>query len=138
MKSRSEAERRGTEGNTTNVLTMNFRRKSDTSGIDTGDIPNDIAHPASKHYPEAELQAGDDPLSDLLHEFDDLVLKEDDSEDIVENRDEYIFHHQKSWDYQVKYNDDLCFMADTVLDQIKRLKEDSKRLKYYLDEMNLE
>lgn len=148
MKSRTEAERRSAEDNTTNVLTMNFRRKSDSTksdsfnpdlGVDdNNDIPHDIAHPASKHFPEAELQLGDDPLSDLLHEFDDLVHNDDNGADAINNQDEFIFHHQKSWDYQVKYDDDLRFMADTVLDQIKRLKEDSKRLKYYLDEMDLD
>lgn len=73
------------------------------------------------------------PLTnELLHEFDDLVDEE------IPEEDTFIFHHQKPWDYQVQYDDDARQMADTIIDQIKRLKEDSKRLKYYLDELNLD
>lgn len=111
-------------GRDDNVISLSFKKDYDPNAI-----PHDIAHPASKHFIE------DDPLNDLLTEFDDLV---DEEEDIIEEEDTFIFHHQKPWDYQVQFDDDVRSMADTILDQIKRLKEDSKRLKYYLDEMNLD
>jgi hypothetical protein len=104
-----------------NVLSLKVRQEYNPDLV-----PHDIAHPASRHY---ALEV-DDPLSELLNEFNELV------DDPVE--EDYIFHHQKPWDYQVNLQDDLRLMADTVLGQIKRLKEDAKRLKYYLDEMNLD
>lgn len=116
MKQTSEAERDD------NVIKLSFKQENDPNSI-----PHEIAHPASKHFTE------DDPLEDLLHEFDDLV-----DDDLLEDEEEFIFHHQKPWDYQVSYDEDLRSMADTVLDQIKRLKEDAKRLKYYLDEMSID
>ena len=118
MKQTSEAERDD------NVIKLSFKQDYDPDAI-----PHEVAHPASKHFIE------DDPLNDLLTEFDDLI---DDEDDFEQEEEEFIFHHQKPWDYQVKYDDDLRLMADTVMDQIKRLKEDAKRLKYYLDEMNLD
>jgi hypothetical protein len=129
MKNVSEVERRS------NVIPLSFsdRRTKQIEGI-SNDIPNDIAHPASKRYPI------DDPLDELLNEFNHLV-----DEDLINELDEYsaekedfIFHHQQNWDYQVEVEDDMRFMADTILTQIKRLKEDSKRLKYYLNEMNID
>ena len=115
MKQTSDAERED------NVIKLSFKQNYDPNAI-----AHDIAHPASKHFID------DDPLNDLLTEFDHLIEDEDEFEE------EFIFHHQKPWDYQVRFDDDLRTMADSVLDQIKRLKEDAKRLKYYLDEMNLD
>ena len=129
MKNVSEVERRS------NVIPLSFsdRRAKQIESMST-DIPNDIAHPASKRYPI------DDPLDELLNEFNHLV-----DEDLINELDEYstekedfIFHHQQNWDYQVEVEDDMRLMADTVLTQIKRLKEDSKRIKYYLNEMNID
>lgn len=118
MKQTSEVERDD------NVIKLSFKQQK----YDPNVIPHEVAHPASKHFND------DDPLNDLLTEFDDLI----DDDDFIDKEEEFIFHHQKPWDYQVQFDDDLRHMADTVMDQIKRLKEDAKRLKYYLDEMNLD
>lgn len=133
MKNVNEVERRS------NVISLSFSdrraKEMENQSKDMSEhIPHDIAHPASKRYPI------DDPLDELLNEFNHLV-----DEDLINELDEYssekqdfIFHHQQNWDYQVEVEDDMRFMADTVLGQIKRLKEDSKRLKYYLNEMNID
>lgn len=118
MKQTSEVERDD------NVIKLSFKQDYDPDLI-----PHDVAHPASKNF------AADDPLHELLHEFDELV---DEHEDDSHEKEEFIFHHQRPWDYQVHYDDDLRLMADTIMDQIKRLKEDAKRLKYYLDEMDID
>lgn len=122
MKLTSEVERDD------NVIELSFKKKN----YDADEIPHDIAHPASKYFEDLD----DDPINDLLSEFDDLI-DDDEIEDGFEE-EVFIFHHQKPWDYQVKYDDDLRVMGDIVIDQIKRLKEDAKRLKYYLDEMNID
>ena len=57
MKQNSEAER------DSNVIKLSFK-----NDYDANKVPHDIAHPASKNYLE------DDPLNQLLHEFDDLVV----------------------------------------------------------------
>ena len=103
-----------------NVIKLSFNQDYDPNAI-----AHDVAHPASKNFVD------DDPLVDLLHEFDDLIEE-------IDQNEEYIFHHQKPWDYQVSFSDDSRFMADKILDQIKRLKDDAKRLRYYLDEMNID
>lgn len=100
-----------------NVINVSFSKEYDSSSV-----PHDIAHPASRYYPE------DDLIGDLLSEFDDLV--EDDNEQEIGSID--------NTQYAVDYEDSVKSMADTILDQIKRLKEDSKRLRYYLDELNLD
>lgn len=118
MKQTSEA------GRDDNVIKLSFKNEYDPNAV-----PHEVAHPASKHF-------DDDPLNELLHEFDDLV---DEDEDLFsDEEEEFIFHHQKPWDYQMSFDEDLRSMADTVLEQIKRLKEDAKRLKYYLDEMSID
>lgn len=100
-----------------NVINVSFSKEYDSNSV-----PHDIAHPASKYYPE------DDPIADLLSEFDDLI--DDDDEQVMEKIDNSQF--------AVDYEDSVKSMAETILDQIKRLKEDSKRLRYYLDELNLD
>jgi len=127
MKNATEVERRN------NVINLSFkdRRKNEESSVD--DIPHEIAHPASVRYP-----VQDDPLEELLNEFNHLV-----DEDLIgelenEPSEEFIFNHQRNWDFEVTTQDEPKFMAETILDQIKRLKEDSKRLKYYLNEMNID
>lgn len=100
-----------------NVITVSF-----------GEVPNDIAHPASKNYPE-EI---DDPLQDLLDEamIEDEILEEE--------SEHYIFAHDKSWDYSVSMDDTPMELSSNLSNQITRLKEDIKRLKYYLDEMSID
>jgi hypothetical protein len=101
-----------------NVIKLNFKQSRD-------EIPHEIAHPASKNYPEHI----DDPIEDLLGEFEDIAAEP------VERQD-YIYNHQKNWDFQIQYQDDLNQMMAKVGRQIMRLKEDTKRLKYYLDELD--
>jgi hypothetical protein len=67
-----------------------------------------------------------------MSELDDLDGEDD------ENEKDFIFHHQKSWDFEISSSSSTTEVADTVLKQIKRLKEDSKRIKYYLQELNLD
>jgi hypothetical protein len=93
-----------------------------------GEVPHDIAHPASKNFPE-EI---DDPLQELLDEAN----IPDDLSEIEEEH--YIYAHQESWDYSMQMEQGLIEMSTTITDQLKRLKEDIKRLKYYLDEMNID
>lgn len=134
MKSLNEVERRS------NVIELSFkdRRKinTDVNESSSDNIPNDIAHPASKRFPI------DDPLDELLNEFNHLI--DEDLIDEIEQttteieKEDFIFHHQQNWDFQVNIEDDSRYMADTILGQIKRLREDSKRLKYYLNEMDLD
>lgn len=102
-----------------NVIKLNNFKQS------RNEVPHDVAHPASKNYPEYL----DDPISDLLGEFDDLVEEQPPRED-------FIYNHQKEWDYRVDYRDDLMTMVDKVGQQVKRIKEDTKRLRYYLDELD--
>jgi len=100
-----------------------------------GEVSNEISHPASKNYP---LELDDDPLQDLL---DEAGLPEDDENDQLDSMDldeHYIFAHQKSWDLSVQMNDNLLEMSQILEGQVSRLKEDVKRLKYYLDEINLD
>ncbi len=125
MKNATEVDRRN------NVIPLSFkdRRRTDEPSSKE-EIPHDVAHPASKNFPL------DDPLADLLNEFSEMDLDECDFEDEPEEED-YIFHHQKNWDFQVSIDDSPKMMADTIVEQIKRLKDDSKRIKYYVNELNL-
>ena len=99
-----------------NVITVSF-----------GDVPNDIAHPASKNFPE-EI---DDPLQDLL---DEAMIEDDE----IEESDHYIFAHDQSWDFSVSMNDSAIELSSNLTKQVSRLKEDRKRLKYYIDEMSID
>jgi hypothetical protein len=125
MKNATDVDRRS------NVIPLSFkdRRNSDDASANE-DIPHDIAHPASKRF------SLDDPLADLLNEFSEIDLEAYDFDDEDEEED-YIFNHQKNWDFQVSVEDSPKAMADTIVEQIKRLKDDSKRIKYYLNELNL-
>lgn len=98
--------------------------------VSFGETPNEISHPASKNFPE-ELE--DDPLAQLLAEgeLDDLFEDEDLEED-------YIHAHSRPWDFTSSYLDSPMELAENIQKQIKRLKDDSKRMKYYLDELNID
>jgi hypothetical protein len=140
MKNKIDVDRRS------NVIPLSFRDRrkvSNATDDEVENIPNEIAHPSSKHYPKVELSL--DPLDEILTEFEDLdlnldidELEDNDFQDNGSNDSDFIFHHQKSWDYQLDLSDSTTEMADIVLQQIKRLKEDSKRIKYYLNELNLD
>ncbi len=95
-----------------------------------GETPNEIAHPASKNYPE-ELDL--DPLEELLAEGGLEELFEED-----EQEEDYIHAHSRQWDFSASFQDDAMELASSIQKQIKRLKEDSKRIKYYLDELNID
>jgi hypothetical protein len=129
MKNVTEVERRS------NVISLSFSdRRNKEIEQESQKIPNDIAHPASTRYPI------DDPLDELLNEYNHLVDEDliDELDECLIEKEDFIFHHQQNWDYQITTEDDTPLMADTILGQIKRLKEDSKRLKYYLNEMNID
>ena len=93
-------------------------------------VDHEVAHPASKNFLlKAEEE---DPLDDLLSEFAD-------DEDLpVNEKDDYIFHHQKKKDLTVSALESSEVMVQKITDQTCRLKEDIKRLKYYLNEMNID
>ncbi|MCO4754646.1 MAG: hypothetical protein KC478_09185 [Bacteriovoracaceae bacterium] len=95
-----------------------------------GETPNEIAHPASKNFPE---EVDLDPLEELLAEggFEELF-----EEDVQE--EDYIHAHSRPWDFSSSFQDDALDLAANIQKQIKRLKEDSKRIKYYLDELNID
>lgn len=125
----------------TNVIPVSFkdRRKVSSASDNMENIDNEeeaphgISHPASKNFP-VKL----DPLEDLLAELDIAETEyEVDYECQDEVQEDYIFHHQKEWNYSISRDDSPSEIADTVIKQIQRLKEDSKRLKYYLQELNL-
>lgn len=99
--------------------------------VSFGEIPNDISHPASKNFPE-DLE--DDPLAQLLAEgeLDDLF------EDEEAEQEDYIHAHSRPWDFTSSYLDEPMELAENIQKQIKRLKDDSKRMKYYLDELNID
>lgn len=90
-------------------------------------VPHEIAHPASKWYPEAS----DDPLADILFEFDDEQPESAQAEEL----DDFIYAHNTSQDVQITMSDSLSQMMAKISKQIKRLQEDTKRIKYYLDEV---
>ena len=100
----------------TNVIPFSFSRRST-------DVPNDVAHPESKWF--------DDPLEDLLNEFPDAV-------DSVEDKRDFISHLENPLEKQLSFDQDLGAMSDSVLAKVDHLKESVQRLRYYLNELNLE
>lgn len=107
----------GTDPDDTNVIAFDQTRRSN-------DIPHDIAHPASKWF--------DDPLENLLNEFSDREEQE-----VVEKRD-FISHLEKPQELALSYNQEASVMGDSLLAKVNHIKESVSRLKYYLNEMNLE
>lgn len=106
-----------------NVIEVQFTSRDEV-------VSNDIAHPASKHYID---NLDDDPLYDLLHEFDDVL--DDDEED---EQDDFIFHLLEAKDVKLEMSQKATEMAMQVLEQVNRLKDDVQRMKFYLDEMNID
>jgi hypothetical protein len=107
-----------TKSSTTNVIEVRFDRRVEK-----------ISQPEANNE---QILLDDDPLEELLSELDECLFEDE------EVQEDYIFHHQEKWDYNITQKDSLRSMSDSVLKQTNRLKEDVKRLKYYLDEMNLE
>lgn len=96
-------------------------------------IPHDIAHPASKNFPEAaEESFEDDPLAELLREGSSFDFEEEEEEE------NYIHAHQKPFARSASFADDSRDLAGCALERLARLKEDAKRLRYYLDELNID
>lgn len=118
----------GLSEDNTNVIKIKFGN----AGKDQVEIPNEISHPASVRYLPEDLS--DDPLADLLGEFDDL-----EAEALGQTvRDDYIFHVEEYEDIGLQASQSSLEMSDILLSKMKKLKEDMKRTKYYLDELNLE
>jgi hypothetical protein len=112
-----------TEEHPSNVIEVSFSSKKEDHSLD-------IEHPASVWFDET---LSNDPLEDLLNEFEDLT-----EEDLVVEKEDYIFHHQKKKDFNLSYKEDSISMTEKLLDQTRHLREDLKRLSYYLDEMNID
>ncbi len=117
----------------TNVIPLSFKdRRKDTEQMS---IPNEISHPASLRYPV------DDPLSQILDSYEDYELDSEfdlDSEIEEEQKEDFIFHRKNMKESRVSFDDTPKQMADAVLEQIRVIREDSRRIKYYLDELNLD
>ena len=73
-----------------------------------------------------------DPLEDLLAEFGDIEQEE------VDFQFETKIPLTSSEQYKLNYQDSPVSMGDTLIEQAKVLREELKRLNYYLDEMNIE
>ncbi|MEE2670681.1 MAG: hypothetical protein VYA54_03170 [Bdellovibrionota bacterium] len=71
----------------------------------------------------------DDPLEELLNEFED-------AEDLPTA--EPFIKVDKAQDYRLQMQDTALHMTDMLLAQMKQVKEDVQRLSYYLDEMNID
>ena len=90
-------------GNSTNVIEVSFSNQSEENlSQNSSDVLDD------------------DPLEDLMNEFID-----DDIDDHPKLQD-YIFHHQESWDYKISMADSVGDISDVLLKQTKRLREDVK------------
>ena len=113
-----------TDEDNTNVIELNFNQLGN-------EIPHDISHPESTRFAEEEIE---DPLNDLLHEFDDIEDENDDS--LVQ--EDFIYHLKNYQDEDLDPSQAALEMSQILLKKASRLKEDVKRVKYYLDEMNLE
>ena len=101
----------------TNVIPFKFNRRST-------DVSNEIAHPESKWF--------DDPLEDLMNEFSDCDL-----EDAVNERD-FISHLEIPLEPSLSFEQETSVMSEVLLHKVDHIKESILRLKYYLNEMNLE
>ena len=84
-------------------------------------------------FENAALGPIDDPLSDLLHEFDDLI-----DEGPCDEQKDFIFHLNEEKKYQIKHSDGPVEMTEVLMNQTKRLLNDIQRLTYYLDEMYID
>ena len=102
--------------------------------------------------------AGDDLLEDLLNEFSGLEAEVNELEQNLLSGENRLFsddqkagqketHELKNVkenskltslpDYKLSYQDESIAMADTLIAQSKRINDDINRLKYFLDEMNM-
>jgi hypothetical protein len=104
----------------TNLIHVAFGNK--------GGVAHEIAHPASKNFPE-----GLDPLESLL---DELAL-EDDNENSLEKNANFIYAHEAMPKMNIETNYSLDEMMMALTRNLDRLSEDAARLKFYLDEWDI-
>lgn len=71
----------------------------------------------------------DDPLEELLNEFND--------QDSEYSSDPFI-ETGKAQNYKLSFSDTTLHMTDTLIKQMSQIKDDIDRLSYYLDEMNID
>ena len=95
------------------------------------EVPHEIAHPASKWYPDYS----DDPLADILFEFEQEDELAANTQPMADEIEDFIYAHNLNEDNQIKLSDTLPQMITKLTRQVKRLKEDTKRIKYYMDEV---
>lgn len=101
------------QSETSNVIRISFN--SDEARLSPEDYQNHLG---------ALVDTGSDPVADLLNEF----------EDICENDGE-----KESFDiYRLGYKEDLLTMGDALMDQIKCINDMTKKMDYYLSEMNFD
>lgn len=100
----------------TNVINLDFRREQ-----------MNIEHPASKRFEDI-----DDPLEDLLNEFSYLDEKEP-----VAQRD-YIAHLEVREQQSLSARETSLSMSEKLITKMQQAQESMNRLKYYIDELDLE
>ena len=103
---------------TSNVIEVKFSNIDLTSSSDE-----------YRYHLDSLVDLTDDPIEDLLNEFesqweDDLDKKSEDFNQIE--------------DYKVSYKQDLLDMGANLIEQVKAIREKTLRLKYYLDELNID
>ena len=100
----------------TNVINLDFRREQ-----------MNIEHPASKRFDNI-----DDPLEDLLNEFSYL------DEEVAPKQRDYIAHLEGATCDKVSMDLNSLEMSEKIGARLQRAKEGISRLKYYMNELNLE
>ena len=113
-----------TNEDNTNVIPFNVGRRS-------GEISHEIAHPESKWFSDLSDELIDDPLDDLLNEFPDKNETEDHKRDFISHLENPIERH-------LSFDKDISAMSECLLAKVDNIKESVQRLKYYLNELNLE
>lgn len=126
MENLSDAEK-NVEKDRENVIEMQIYK--DECLVDKS-IPYDVMFPASKNYAETY----DNPVDDLLSEFDFLVSEESSSENT--RHEAYFLKLRENENFKISYLESLKSMISKINLQVKRIKEDTSRMKYYLDEID--
>ena len=104
----------------TNIIEFKSRAYDQTGSLDLTKI---------------DLTDLNDPLEDLLTEFDHV---EDKDFELENEQREYIFHLENYQAPEFSSLQSPLEMSQAILEKLKRTKEDVKRIKYYLDEFNFE
>ena len=114
----------------TNLISVKFGQVSGSRNEEQEIIPNDVLHPASKNFPleeETTTGASFDTIDALLGEFEDLTS--DELEVSTEETSEIVIE-------PLSLSSSPVEMLDQLLKQTKALNEQTKKLRYYLDELN--